>query len=540
MSRHRPSSDPRRIVRFLTLIGLVVGALAIAGSVAATPGQGPDRGDGDTVVCPQDANGERCDYHEIQAAVDAADDGDTVFITAGEYHPNSSITVSNTSGLTIRGAGRDATFIYGPDYAGDGEHGHKDGRSNGTHAAGPSSTAGTMYHNDSAHNPFTDPEGYAEYVANYPEEWAYDHANHPVERTTTHAGQARRFATNESDNESDGGHHDDEYDAFSITADGVTVSDLHVEGFNGNGVYYSGVRGFHVTRVDTVDNGAYGIYAIRSTMGTFEDSYAAGHYDSGFYLGEVTRCDCVIRNVTAVENLIGYSGTGAGFITIEDSTWRDNAAGVVPNVLPNEPSPQIHLEVRNNRIVDNNNRTAYRQWHFAGSLHAPVGSGVIIGGGSYNTVAGNVIRNHSRAGVLITYMATQPSGNAVIGNEFAENDLEIWWDGGGANNCFSDNEVDKAELEYDAGTYWNQRGELPECTDDDYATPPDPEQLAEIATPVLFGCELDQAPTHEHCHVEEPEPHVHPPGTPGEASASAMFGDEPGDHLESVRASIAD
>jgi len=434
--------------------------------------------------------------------------------------------VSNTSGLTIRGAGRDATFIYGPDYAGDGEHGHQDDRSHGTHAAGPPATAGTMYHNDSAHNPFTDPEGYAGYIVNYPDEWAMDHANHPVERATTHADQAQRFATNESDNETDdgGGHHDDEYDAFHITADNVTVSDLHVEGFNGNGVYYSGVRGFHVTRVDTVDNGAYGIYAIRSTMGVFEDSYAEGHYDSGFYLGEVQRCDCVIRNVTAVENLIGYSGTGAGFITIEDSTWGDNAAGIVPNVLPNEPSPQLHVEMRNNRIVDNNNRTAFRQWHFAGSLHAPVGSGVVIGGGSYNTVQGNVITNHSRAGVVITYMFTQPSGNAVIENEFANNDLEVWWDGGGANNCFSDNAVDKEQLEYDAGVYWNQQGDLPECTNDDSATPADPEQLAEIATPVVFGCELDQAPTHEHCHVEQPQPHVHPPATPGETSTAAMFG----------------
>lgn len=569
MRLSRYTADLRRTLFGLGSILLVAGLLLAAGALAANAYAGghdaaPDE---DTlVVCPPGDTSGQCDYHDIQDAVDDADPGDTVYISEGAYHPDSSITVEETAELTIAGAGRDATFLYGPEHAHDDGDDTGDGHDHAEHDHGSNSSAERagndesdaegstspldpstrpgllqrpMYHDGEAHNPFTDPVAYAEYVRNYPEEWARDHANHPVERSTTHAEQAQRYATNETDDgdaeeeEQEDGHHA-EYDAFHITADNVTVRDLHVEGYDGNGVYYSGVRGFHVTRVDTVANGAYGIYAIRSTMGVFEDSYASGHYDSGFYLGEVTRCDCVIRNVTAEENLLGYSGTGAGFITIEDSTWRDNAAGIVPNVLPNEPEAQINTDIEDNLIVDNNNRTAFRQWHFAGSLHAPVGSGVVIGGGSFNTVVRNDVRNHSRAGVVVTYMFTEPSGNAVIENEFADNELEVWWDGGGANNCFSDNRVDKEDLEYDAGAYWNQQGSLPECTNDDYATPPDPEQLAEIGAPVLFGCELDEAPTHENCHVEEPEPHVHPP----ESTPSEMFGDEAGERMNAVGADL--
>lgn len=544
-------------ILLVVCILLAAGALA-ANAYAANHDAAAD--DDRLVVCPPGESSGQCDYHDIQTAVDDAEPGDTVYISEGAYHPESSITVEETENLTIAGAGRDATFIYGPEHPDDGDadgdagdgHDHDHG-SNPSAASEEDGTersstmdaqwsrprfAKTMYHDGEAHNPFTDPVGYAEYVRNYPEEWARDHANHPVERSTTHAEQAQRYATNETDDgddedEEEDGHHA-EYDAIHVTADDVTVRDLHVEGYNGNGVYYAGVQGFHVTRVDTVDNGAYGIYAIRSTMGVFEDSYASGHYDSGFYLGEVTRCDCVIRNVTAEENLLGYSGTGAGFITIEDSTWRDNAAGIVPNVLPNEPEAQINTDIEDNLIVDNNNRTAFRQWHFAGSLHAPVGSGVIIGGGSFNTVAQNDVRNHSRAGVVVTYMFTEPSGNAVIENEFTDNELEVWWDGGGANNCFSDNTVDKEALEYDAGVYWNQQGDLPECTNDDYATPADPEQLAEIGTPTVFGCELDEAPTHENCHVEEPAPHVHPP----ETTPSAMYGEAAGSRMNEIRADL--
>lgn len=534
----RLSTDDR--VRFClaatTVVAIAALLLAVGGAALGQPAdQGPPS-DGDRlVVCPQDDPRPQCEYTDIQAAVDGAEDGDTVFISAGTYYPNDSVVVSDTQNLTIAGAGRDDTFLYGPAHHDHGGHEHDGG---GQYGASPG-VSRPMYHEGEAHNPFRDPVGFAEYVADNPETWARDHANNPVERTTTHAEQGQRFVANETGEGEDD--HAAEYDAIFVTADNVTVRDLHVEGYNGNGVYYDGVRGFRVARVDTVDNGAYGIYAIRSTMGVFEDSYASGHYDSGFYLGEVTRCDCVIRNVTAEANLLGYSGTGAGFITIEDSVWRDNAAGIVPNVLPNEPSPQIHTEIVDNEIVNNNNQTAFEQWHFAGSLHAPVGSGVVIGGGSYNTIADNDIRNHSRAGVMITYMFTEPSGNAVIENRFAENDLEVWWDGGGANNCFSENTDDDGSIDYDAGAYWNAQGDLPECTNEKTATPPDPEQLAEIGTPVVFGCELEDAPTGENCHVEEPAPHVHPPQDPAPTGTSydAMFADG-GDRLAAIGTALTE
>lgn len=544
------------LVLILTAVAFVlVAGAAPAAAAGGSHGHHAPGDDGRLVVCPAHddgghesghhggghhsetgRDGPECEFTDIQAAVDAADPGDTVYLTAGEYHPGGVVTVSNTSDLTIAGAGRDATILYGSKH----QESHDDhSHGSGTESAG---TAQPMYHDGEAHNPFTDPQGYAEYVLNYPVEFAMDHANNPVARGTTHAEQAQSFAGNQTGSDGNESHHTPSYDAIFVTADNVTVRDLHIEDYNGNGVYYDGVRGFRVARVDAVDNGAYGIYAIRSTMGTFEDSYASGHFDSGYYLGEVVRCDCVIRNVTAEGNLLGYSGTGAGWITIENSTWKDNAAGIVPNVLPNEPSPQIHIEVRNNRIVDNNNQTAFEEFHFAGSLHAPVGSGVVVGGGSYNTVEDNLIRNHSRAGVVITYMVTQPSGNAVIDNRFEDNDLEVWWDGGGANNCFSGNSYDDGNLTYDAGTYWNAQDDLPECNTDNTAMAPDPQQLSEIGTVVVFGCEQEAAPDGENCHAEEPQPHFHPPQTPAPANAmfEQLFGADIGDGVGSDIGSEAD
>lgn len=512
-SRHQLVSVVLLILATLTALTLLAGPAAAAG--------GGGHIDSDThVVCPavdhddQPTNAsqgsahqrdrgtpltgiddrENCEYHDIQQAVNNGTDGDLVYLQPGTYYQH--VTVSSTANLTLAGAGRGETFLVTPNARN--AH-HDDGGENGS--------------DYTANNPFADPVGYADDVSSYPGQWAEEHANDPAGKAQTHANQAEEEAGVDAVPEQES-HEHTTYDGIYITADNVTVRDLEVRQFGGDGVYYSGVVDFHVTRVDAIDNGGYGIYAIRSTLGVFEDSYAEGHYDSGFYLGESDRCECVIRNVTAAENLLGYSGTGAGYIRIVNSTWRDNAAGIVPNVLPQEPQYQTNLEVRDNLIVDNNNRTAFRNWHFAGSLHAPLGTGVVIGGGSFNTIQANTIRNHSYSGLMITYMFTEPNGNAVIGNEFAANGLDVWWDGGGANNCFSNNDGSNGSISFDAGTYWNTRGSLPSCDGSNNAGAPDPEQLSEVGSLVVYGCYPDEMPDGERCHVEEPEPHYHPPVTP--------------------------
>lgn len=290
---------------------------------------------------------------------------------------------------------------------------------------------------------------------------------------------------------------------ISVTADGVTVRNLTVQEFGGNGVVFYDQTGFYVENVAAHRNSPYGIYAFESRIGHFRDSVATGHADSGFYVGNVRSCQCVIEGVLAEGNLIGYSGTAASQVTIRDSVFRDNAAGVVPNVLPTEPNPQLYLYVHDNRIVDNNNETASEMWHFGGIAHVPAGLGVVIAGGSANLVTDNVITGHHLAGVAVTWLFTEPSLNEVVDNDLdnpATPDhpraRDIVWDGGGVNNCFEAN----GDPTFDAGVVWNTLGTLPDCQTPN-AAPPDPGQLARTLSLVLMGCEPDDQPG-EPCHVE--------------------------------------
>jgi parallel beta-helix repeat protein len=407
---------------------LVLGALLLTTTLAGAATSGSST----LFVCPSPDDTAGCSYGSIQAAVDAAEPGDTVSIQAGTYAEAVDVT---TSDLTLEGAGENVTVLEG--------------------------------------------EGIAD-------------------------------------------------NGIEIRADGVTVRQLTVQHFGGNGVYYDGVVGFYVEDVAAIANGPYGIYAIRSEVGWIQDSYATEHRDSGFYIGETLACECVLENLVAEGNLIGYSGTAASHVTIRDSVWRDNAAGIVPNVLPQEPLPQTNLAVVDNVVEDNNNATASQQWHFSGFVHVPPGLGVVIAGGSNNLVTENTITGHDRAGVAMSFLFAEPSLNRVVDNTLAnagdddqadrlvttpeapdlepveDDPVDILWDGGGANNCFEANErPDGSAVTWDAGAVWNAAGTLPDC-DTPNAGAPAPAPIARQASLLGFHCE----PADEHvfepdrCHQE--------------------------------------
>lgn len=316
---------------------------------------------------------------------------------------------------------------------------------------------------------------------------------------------------------------DIESDGIDVTADGVTVRDLTVQNFGGDGILFFDVNGFFVERVTAEDNGPYGVYALRSRIGHFQDSTARGHRDSGFYVGHVESCQCVLEGLLAEGNLIGYSGTGASHVTIRDSVFRDNAAGIVPNVLVGGPQPwtQSHLFVHDNLVADNNNETASTQWHFEGSLHVPFGLGVVVAGGSDNLVHENRIVGHHRAGVALSWLFTEPSFNEVSRNVLdnpATADhpgaVDILWDEGGVNNCFEGNRrPDGSPATFDAGPVWGTLGHLPDCETPN-AGPPSPAKLARLVALVFFGCEVEQMPGPP-CHLEDVPGYDDPEGPEG-------------------------
>lgn len=232
---------------------------------------------------------------------------------------------------------------------------------------------------------------------------------------------------------------------FTVLADNVVIENMTAHHYRGNGFYWTGQSGYRGSYLTAYDNGDYGIYSFGSTHGEFNDSYASGSPDSGFYIGQCFPCDAIITRVHSEWNGLGYSGTNAGGnLVLENSEWDRNSAGIVPNSLDSEAMPpQRGAAVINNYVHDNGNTQApYTTW-----AHIPLGTGILVAGGDKDYVAHNTVVNNPEYGILVEGNIDQnlwlASGNVVEGNTVKGSGLADLALGApsGANNCFADNKA---------------------------------------------------------------------------------------------------
>jgi Right handed beta helix region/Phospholipase_D-nuclease N-terminal len=226
-------------------------------------------------------------------------------------------------------------------------------------------------------------------------------------------------------------------------ADGVAVENLTVQNATGNGVFWTGVRGFRGSYLTALNNNDYGIYAFDSSDGLMEFSYAFGSPDAGFYVGQCDPCQSTLTNSIAEWNGLGFSGTNASNdMYIVNSVFRHNLSGIAPNTLDSELLPPSHgVTVVGNLVHDNGNVNAPAkalQW-------AAQGNGIMLAGGGDAYVAKNRVFNHSQSGIVILpmldanfYMSFDHhvEGNIVEGSGLADITLGGPADSG---NCFENN-----------------------------------------------------------------------------------------------------
>jgi len=182
-------------------------------------------------------------------------------------------------------------------------------------------------------------------------------------------------------------------------ADGVAIENLTARHYLQNGFLWSSVFGYRGSYLTAFNNGDYGLFVFDSVYGQFDHSYASGHPDSGFYIGQCSPCHAVITDVLAEHNALGFSGTNAGGdLLVVNSEFRDNLAGIVPNTLDSERlPPQRDAVIAGNWVHDNNDRDAP-----SFELQYPsFGIGILVNGGRDNLVTQNLVEDHETFGIAL-------------------------------------------------------------------------------------------------------------------------------------------
>jgi len=253
----------------------------------------------------------------------------------------------------------------------------------------------------------------------------------------------------------DGMHSEDLANGIIVFANGVAVENLTVQNYFSNGVFFTGdydsdflLEGYRISHVTALNNRKYGLYAFNATYGLIENSYAAGHTDSGYYVGQCQPCRALLVNNISEYNTLAYSGTNAGGeLYVVNNEFRLNRIGVTPNTLSSEElAPQRGAVFAGNWIHSNGNPETSKGgdiWELA------YGVGMVLPGANENLILRNLIENNRNGGVAISFLPDgdvfwQATNNQIRENVFVGNGIDIVMvqqaPGDGLGNCFAGND----------------------------------------------------------------------------------------------------
>jgi hypothetical protein len=205
---------------------------------------------------------------------------------------------------------------------------------------------------------------------------------------------------------------------------GVTIRNLSVQNFKGNGVHGMYTDALAVLAVLAKKNGEYGIAEFRSTRGRFLWNWTLDNdEDAGLYVGDIAnaRGTEVAWNHSS-GNTLGVLVRHAHHVKVHDNEITGNCAGVAL-IDDGQKGGQGHNDVWMNKIYKNNRSCAG---------HGPVpplgGTGILFFGGQHNTVKKNIVNgNRGRlpySGGIVLFPGVAPangparpaSHNLILGN----------------------------------------------------------------------------------------------------------------------------
>ncbi len=274
-------------------------------------------------------------------------------------------------------------------------------------------------------------------------------------------------------------------------AGGVYFRNFTVQQAEFNSLYVMETDGFVIDRLVARGNNEYGILAFASDHGLIQHVDAYYNGDSGIYPGSAadingdsqkfkpTRYAIEIRHSKSHDNALGYSGTAGNSVFAHHNEFYDNATGIATDSLfPDHPGlPQDHARWSRNKIHSNNEnyytryvdkgvcdkpmaKRGYMEGTVCPVIPTPVGTGVLIAGGNFNSTDRNWIYDNWRYGTMQFWVPAPlrdeydpaklydtSNGNRTFLNKMgirpngtkAHNGLDHWWDDEGFGNCWEDN-----------------------------------------------------------------------------------------------------
>lgn len=247
--------------------------------------------------------------------------------------------------------------------------------------------------------------------------------------------------------------------------DGAYIANLTVNHAHEHGFYSIETDGMTFDNVDAYYNREYGHLSFVTDHLIVQDGDFAGAGDAGIYPGaspvSEPRLNTIIRRNRAHHNAIGLSGSMGSNLHIVDNDFDNNSTGITLDSVSRAGHPgfpQRGTLIERNRIFSNNFDTYRPDAWVRSTVQAPIGSGILFGGGNDNVVSRNHIYDNWRWGsglLSVPDIVTEQDSlddarmstshrNRHLANEMGvapdgtkmPNGVDYWWDGLGEQNCW--------------------------------------------------------------------------------------------------------
>jgi Right handed beta helix region len=181
-------------------------------------------------------------------------------------------------------------------------------------------------------------------------------------------------------------------------ADGVSILNMSAHSFPVDAFHWDGGDRFRASYLTIWNVGQYGIYAEDGEQGRVDHDYVSGAADAAYYVGECSHCRATLSQLVATLSAVGYSGTNASEVTIRDSVWDRNGAGILPNTYGNEEHPP---QVRATIVRNNVTRSGRARVPISTPLAGFIGIGIAVAGGHANRIERNRVAGSERYGIVV-------------------------------------------------------------------------------------------------------------------------------------------
>ena len=188
-------------------------------------------------------------------------------------------------------------------------------------------------------------------------------------------------------------------DAVLYSGNGVTIENLYITHYKGNGIMGQAGNNFIIRNNFVVDTGVYGIFPQLGKNGIVSHNVVSGIEDAAIYVGMSENIDVVFNQV--FESIAGIEIENSRHALVESNYVYDNTGGILAFVTPGLPIKTCgDVLIRNNFIVGNN----HENFAIPGSLvsNIPQGTGVLVMACDDVVVEGNIITDNESVGIVFT------------------------------------------------------------------------------------------------------------------------------------------